>query len=395
MSGGLVKHVILNSMTTLYIDNTEKLLDLVSALSQAEWLAIDTEFMREKTYYPQLCLLQIGTPEVTACIDPLILTDMDILLDLIYDPTKIKVMHSGSQDLEIFYHLRGSLPQPLFDTQIAAPLLGMQEQAGYARLVEEMLGVRLAKVHTRADWSHRPLSDAQIQYAADDVIYLCQLYVALRDKLLEKNRLSWLDSDFSALADPDRYNNVPEKSWRRVKAGQKLHGKALSVLQKLAGWREQTAQQQNRPRGWIIKDDVLIDIARQQPKELNTLNRIRGLNESIVKKHGQQILELIQTAARIPPEPLPDYIKRNKLSADQEALVDLMSALVQLRASENEMNATQLASRKEMQYLIQGETDLDLTKGWRANMVGFELQQLLDGQLTLKVENGKLICTKI
>jgi len=381
-------------MSILYIDNTEKLTRLVSDLADADWLAIDTEFMREKTYYPQLCLLQIGTPEITACIDPLVLPDMDILLDLIYDHKKIKVMHSGSQDLEIFYHLRGSLPQPIFDTQIAAPLLGSQEQAGYARLVEEILGVRLAKVHTRADWSHRPLTGAQIQYAADDVIYLCQLYEVLRDRLAEKNRLSWLESDFTALTDPGKYSNSPEKAWRRVKGAQKLHGKALSVAQHLAQWREQIAQQQNKPRGWIIKDDVLVDLARQQPVNMNILKRIRGLNESVSKRYGQVILELIQTAAKLLPEPLPEYTKRKKLKPDQEALVDLMCSLVQLRASENEMNATQLASRKDLQYLIQGETNLDLLKGWRVKMVGLELQQLLNGQLMLVVEQGKLVCIK-
>ena len=194
----------------LYVDSPAALGDLCNRLAGAEWIAVDTEFLREKTYYPQLCLLQVGTPAVTACVDPLALTDLGPLLDLLYDPAIAKVFHACHQDLEIFYNLRGSVPGPVFDTQIAAPLLGHPEQMGYAGLVEALLGVTLEKAHARADWTRRPLPESQLRYAADDVIYLAQLYPVLRAELAKHGRLQWLADDFAALGDPERYASHPD-----------------------------------------------------------------------------------------------------------------------------------------------------------------------------------------
>jgi len=316
--------------------------------------------------------------------------DLSVLMEVLYRESIVKVVHAGGQDMEIFYHLQGNVPKPLFDTQIAAPLLGYPEQAGYARLVESITGVHLDKAHTRTDWSHRPLSEAQRKYALDDVIYLCEIYVFLKDKLTERNRLAWLNADFSMLSDNCRYENPPDKAWRRLKTIYKLRGNKIAVAQELAQWREQTAQADNKPRGWLIKDDVLSDIARQQPADMNELGRIRGLNDKVVKRHGKRILDLIQSAKNNKPQPLPELSKTEKPDVKQEAIVDLLNAVVHFRAAEQELNPTQLASRKELQKLVMGDKDLEIMRGWRHKLIGEELCAVIDGKLLVSVSEGRL-----
>ena len=242
--------------TILYIDTADALDSFCGMLRAADWIVLDTEFLREKTYYPKLCLLQVATPDSVACIDPLALDELTPLLEILFDEGITKVMHSGRQDMEIFYHLAGKLPSPVFDTQIAALMLGYPEQVGYASLVKGELGIELDKLHTRADWTQRPLSDDQIQYAADDVIYLVEIYQRLSEKLATLGRRDWLLEDFQRLTDADLYDNPPADAWQKVKGGNRLRGDSLSIMQALAGWREQVAQQKNRPKGWILRDDA-------------------------------------------------------------------------------------------------------------------------------------------
>ena len=244
-----------------FIDDQRGLATVCATLSQAPWFAIDTEFLREKTYYPKLCLVQVATPDMVACIDPLVLDDITPLLDVIFDQQITKVMHAARQDMEIFYHLRGTVPAPVFDTQIAALLLGLPDQVGYGGLVQELLGVKLHKLHSRTDWSQRPLDGEQLHYAADDVIYLAQAYQLMQEKLWESDRLDWLAGDFQALSDPALYAAHPETAWLRVKGANKLSGAALAALQALAAWREDKAQTLDRPRDWVLRDDVLLDLS--------------------------------------------------------------------------------------------------------------------------------------
>ena len=210
-----------------FIDEQRALETVCATLSQAPWFAIDTEFLREKTYYPKLCLVQVATPDMVACIDPLTLDDITPLLDVIFDQQITKVMHAARQDMEIFYHLRGTVPAPVFDTQIAALLLGLPDQVGYGGLVQELLGVRLHKLHSRTDWSQRPLDEAQVDYAADDVIYLAQAYQLMQEKLRESDRLDWLADDLRSLSDPALYAAHPENAWLRVKGEQAIRCRAV------------------------------------------------------------------------------------------------------------------------------------------------------------------------
>ena len=220
-------------MIIQYINKAEQLDALCQQISNQPWIALDTEFLREKTYYPKFCLLQIASPDWVACVDPLTISDLKPLLDAIYNPQIVKVLHACRQDLEIFYQITGKIPGPIFDTQIAAPLLGFQENPGYAMLVSSFLNINLNKAHTRTDWSERPLSADQIQYAADDVIYLCKIYTLMCGQLEKLGRRDWLDSDFALLNNPELYQLSPENAWLKVRGKNKLTGKQLSIMQAL------------------------------------------------------------------------------------------------------------------------------------------------------------------
>jgi ribonuclease D len=328
-----------------------------------------------------------------ACIDPLILDDIEPLLDLLYDRRITKVMHAARQDLEILFHLRGAPPAPVFDTQVAALLLGFPDQVGYGTLVSGLLGVKLDKLHTRADWSRRPLTPEQLRYAADDVRYLAQVYEILLARLEELGRLAWLADDFARMVQPELYRNSPQQAWLKVRGANRLRGAALAVLQALAAWRETLAQELDRPRGWLLRDDVLVDIARQQPRTRSDLGRLRGVSERLVERHGEHLLELIGAARERTPEPLPGGSRRARLTPSQEALLDAMSAVVRVCAAENSLNPAVLASRRQLEQLLVDPGTSELMQGWHRRLVGERLQALLDGELALRVAAGEIVLT--
>ena len=369
----------------LLIDTADGLKNLCHQLRGDAWLAVDTEFLRESTYFPKLCLLQIATPQSVACVDIISINDIEPLIDLIYNPDIIKVMHAARQDMEIFYHMRGALPQPVFDSQLAAPLLGHPEQIGYAALVEAFLGVHLNKAHTRTDWSHRPLSPAQLQYAADDVRYLAQLYPLLRGKLEQMERLSWLSDDFAALADPSQYDRPPEQAWLRVKGFQQVRGRRLATLQALAAWRERTARNEDRPRNWLLRDENLLDLAKIQPTDKAALLRIRGINAQILHKHGEAVLAAIAESKDREPAPLPAERTSSRLTSEQEAVVELLLTTAQVLGGQHAINPSVIATRKELERLTQGDLTVNALQGWRRKLAGETLLAVLQGKLGLRV----------
>lgn len=377
-------------MNSLYIDTDADLTTLCAQLNNAPWLALDTEFIREKTYYPRLCLIQVATPDLIACIDPLAINDLSPFLDLLYNPAIIKVFHAARQDLEIFYALRGSVPAPVFDTQVAATVLGQGEQVGYANLVKTLLHVDLDKAHSRTDWSQRPLSEAQIQYAADDVRYLIEVYQQQLAQLEERQRLDWLSEDFAELVATETYSNPPEQAWKRIKGNNRLKGVQLAVLQKLAAWREEQAKAQDRPRRWLFKDDVLVDLARLMPKGKEQLQKIRGLERGHIERHGDTLLKHIAEARALPKEQWPKLTIPPRLQPEQEALVDALMAIVRLRGVQQHVSPATIASRKDLERLLRDDPECNLSHGWREALVGHELQALLAGKLSLRIEQGKL-----
>lgn len=377
-------------MSVPYIDNPADLAAYCAGLRHHSWFALDTEFMREKNYYPQLCLIQIATEDGAVCIDPFGIDDLGPLLELLYDPNILKVFHAARQDLEIFHVMRGTPPTPVFDTQLAATLLGHGDQVGYGALVKETLGVELEKAHSRADWSLRPLTPEQLDYAADDVLYLVKVYLSQRAALEQNGRLPWLAEDFAALSDPRTYESPPQEAWRRIKGVNFLKGVQLAVLQQLAAWREQQAQDSDRPRRWVLKDEVMFDMAKLMPGSLDQLARIRGLEKGTVERNGKRLLELIQQGKQTPKSDWPQLEPVVRLAPEQEAIADAMMAVVRLRAREHQVSVPTLGSRREVERLLSGDADAALRHGWRAQLVGHDLERLLRGELSLQVRQGHL-----
>jgi len=374
-----------------YIDTPGQLATLCEQIKKEPWLALDTEFLREKTYYPKFCLLQIATPEWVACIDPIALPQLETLFEAIYNPAIVKVFHSCRQDLEIFFQWTGKLPSPIFDTQVAAPLLGFQDNPGYAMLVSSLLSVNLNKAHTRADWSKRPLTEAELEYAADDVIYLCQIYQIMVQKLTALGRIDWLKNDFAELTNPALYKVDPETAWFKIKGKNKLTGKQLSIIQTLAQWREKIAQAEDRPKSWLLRDELLFDLAKLQPETVQELANVRGINERSVNRYGKELCQLITAAKNRPPVPLHEKDRSAKKSQQEEAILDILTALVRVRAEENALNPTILASRKDLEELLSNDdVECPLLHGWRYTMAGKELVGLLKGELLLGIDSDKL-----
>lgn len=276
----------------IFIDNAPALTALCDRLQGCGWLAIDTEFERVNTYYPELCLLQLAHDDITAVVDPLAIGDLEALYAMLYDPGILKVFHAARQDLELFFHLKGKLPLPLFDTQIAAELLGYDSQMGYANLVREMTGVDLAKTQTRTNWKRRPLSRSQLLYAADDVIYLGEIYEILADRLAQAGKMDRMEEACAALNRPELYEPDPDQMWRKIKESRRLNGQPLQVLKQLAAWREITARHENQPRKWVLPDHTLLELVRQMPANREALSQVKGVTEQIAQQHGERLLEI-------------------------------------------------------------------------------------------------------
>jgi ribonuclease D len=362
----------------IYIDNETQLREFCTQLAGNPWLTLDTEFVREKTYYPKLCLLQISNGEQIACIDPLAIEDLEPLFKLLYDPAIIKVWHACSQDLEIFAHLRGEIPAPLFDTQLAASLLGHGNQISYAALVKELCGVELDKSHSRTDWSRRPLSEEQLTYAIDDVRYLCDVYKKLRQELDASGRGEWLDEDFTALTDAQRYLVDMQNVWQQVKGFEILQDAQLAVLQALAAWREERAQKSDKPRRWIMNDELLLALAQAGPKDADGLSEA-GLSDKARDRYGSKLLLLIRQAQATPKEQWPVVFRRDRPTPEEKQLgKDLMKA-VKKAAQEHDIDPALLATRKTLNALIAGERNLPVLQGWRKKIIGEHLLKIIEG----------------
>ncbi|MCI0655124.1 MAG: ribonuclease D [Methylococcaceae bacterium] len=370
------------------IDSPCELETFCGRIETSSWLAIDTEFLRENTYFPKFCLLQVANAEQVACIDPLAIEDLGPLFDILYKPGIVKIFHSARQDMEIFYNIRAKLPSPVFDTQLAAPLLGLADQISYATLVSEMLGIELIKGHTRTDWSNRPLSPAQINYAGNDVFYLARVYLKMYEQLSNLGRLDWLSDDFAALLDPENYQNPPDKAWQRIRGAHNLNGGSLTVLQSLANWRERTAYCHNVPRNWIVKDDALLRIARLQPIQTDELRTLRGLHERAFERYGKEICALVEKTRDNPPITSDFKFRTVQKSPQQEVLINLLSGVVHQIALEHSLSATILAPKKDLDLLISGDPDSKLLRGWRKAIVGEQLLAILRGDAIIAINNG-------
>lgn len=376
----------------MYIANQEALAAFVERARSSSVLAIDTEFLREKTYYAKLCLLQFATDDEVAIVDPFAVDDLSVLAPLLLDQNIVKLFHAGGQDLEILLREVGVLPRCVFDTQIAAALLGHTQQIGYAALVHAECGVPLKKADSFTDWSHRPLSASQLEYAADDVVYLPRLYESMRASLEKKGRLSWLEHDFEELCDPARYAPCERERFRRLKRSSQLSRRQLSAAREFAAWRETEAQRRDVPRKWVVTDEQVVEACRREARTIDELFMVRGMRERLCTRDARTAVSLIVRGLDAPESEWPELDKGSKNERNVDVEMDLMCALVRLRAKENGVAFQTLASHDDLARVARGYTeDVDLLRGWRRALVGEELLDLLAGRLTLSLQAGGLV----
>jgi len=356
------------------IDTADALSRFAAGVAHAPLLALDTEFMREKTYRAELCLLQLADAGDAVCIDPLALPDLASLAPVLTSAATVKVMHAARQDLEVLLPAVG-LVQPVFDTQIAAALAGFPAQVGYAELARRLLGVELDKAHTRTDWTRRPLSAEQQEYALDDVRHLLGLRASLLVTLAAKGRLTWLEEDLAALANADALRVAPDEAWRKVKGLPALDEARQRLAQAVAAWRERRAIERNRPRGWILDDVSLREIVLRLPRSEQALGSLPEMPESVVRKCGEELLALVHDAGIAdPPPPLP---RRERPDPAQLATVKRLAEIAGVIAAELEIGAEVLATRRELEKLAAGRQDVSLLRGWRADVIGKKLLSAL------------------
>lgn len=381
------------------ITTTDALADLCARLAKADFVSVDTEFMRENTYWPELCLIQIADTEEAAAIDPLAPgLDLSPLLDLLTgNEDVLKVFHAGGQDVEIIYNLTGRTPHPIFDTQIAMMAISQSEQIGYSNLVESWLGLSIDKGARFTDWSRRPLTERQIEYAIGDVTHLSKIFPKILARLRKTGRGEWLDAEMEKLADPDNYRNDPTVAWQRIKAAGR-NPAMLGRLKALAHWREIEAQDKNIPRGRIARDETLADIASHPPKVQADLAKVRGLSAGWKDNDiGKRMMATLAAVQPLPDDELPARTPRGAPLGKEGALVaDLLKLLLKIRSREIDVAARLLARSEELELLAAGvRKNLPLLEGWRFETFGRDALDLVEGKLAFAVVNSKLKMTHV
>ncbi len=380
------------------ITDSAALADFCAMIADAPFITVDTEFMRESTYYPELCLIQVATPDIAAAIDPLAPgIDLGPLMTLLVDrEDMLKVFHAGGQDVEIIYNITGKTPHPIFDTQIGAMALAQAEQLGYSNLVEAWLGVTLDKGARFTDWSRRPLDKRQIDYAIADVTHLAVIFPKMLEKLRVTDRGHWLDEEMEKLADPANYAMHPEDAWYRVKI-QSKKPEVLGRLRAVAAWREIEARSKNLPRGRIAKDETLAEIAAHPPRHQDDLGKIRGLSSTWRSNDiGARLMQALADAEPMPRDDLPVAAPRGPgLGKDGALVADLLKLLLKIRAREMNVAARLIARSEELEQLAAGVRDgLAILTGWRAEVFGQDALELVEGRLGFAVKKGRLIMTR-
>ena len=375
------------------ITDSAELAALCERLAKAEFVCVDTEFMRENTYWPELCLIQIADSEEAAAIDPLAKgLDMSPLLDLLVDNEDVlKIFHAGGQDVEIIYNLTGKTPHPIFDTQIAMMAISQSEQIGYSNLVESWIGLQIDKGARFTDWSRRPLTERQIEYAIGDVTYLAKIFPKILARLIKTGRGAWLDIEMEKLADPANYRNDPAIAWHRIKAAGR-NPAMLGRLKALAAWREAEAQDKNIPRGRIARDETLADIASHPPKTQSDLAKVRGLSAGWKDNEiGRRMMGVLEAAKPLTDDELPPRTPRGAPLGKEGALVaDLLKLLLKIRSREIDVAARLLARSEDLELLAAGVRELPLLEGWRYEQFGRDALELVEGKLAFAVVKGRM-----
>ena len=386
-----------------YVDSQEQLESLCNELGAADYICLDTEFMRERTFYPQLCLIQLAVPGSqfadsekprtanseprTFAVDPLANLDLKPLLEILTD-AKLIIIHSGRQDFEILYNLTGKLPKTVFDCQIAAMVCGFGEQVSYQELVRQFCNTDIDKSQRYTDWAKRPLSEKQISYALSDVIYLPEIYKKLNERLDSEERKLWLEQEDAELTNLKNYADDPDNAWQRIKHRDKKHAH-LGVLMEVTKWRDAAARQQNKPRRWVIKDESLIEIALRKPHNAVDLLAIRNIG-SLNKTMSAEIISAVERGLTLAKNQIPVLKKPPKKSADP-AVVDLLKLLFKHKCLQNDVASKLMGSTEEIEKLANGNKSA-FSDGWRYELFGRDAEKLMAGELTFSVDSksGKL-----
>lgn len=376
------------------IDTTEKLAQFCEILNTQLFITVDSEFIRERTYYPRLCLLQLGYDGGAAIVDPLAKgLDLSPFFAVLDNPNIVKVFHAGRQDIEIFYNLTGKIPANVFDTQIAAMVCGFAENIGYGNLVQAITGVELDKSCRLTDWSIRPLDENQLVYALHDVTYLVDCYKYLHQKMAAENRLHWIDEETAALCDEHCYHVNPDDAWMRIRHN--VHSQHfLSALKYLAAWRENKAQKCDTPRSGILKDDVLLNIASTFPKTLDELKQVRNLKADVIKgKLGGEIMEALQQARQNPISTelcRQDRKKEVSVPNHEQSLFEMLRMLLKIKSLECGVSARLIATDADLRFIILNQPQNTSTlQGWRFEVFGADAQKLCRGKLAISYNPAK------
>ena len=375
------------------IQTTSDLSQLCASLAQHDFVTVDTEFIREQTFWPKLCLIQLAGPADEAIVDPLAPgIDLAPFYALMANDRVVKVFHAARQDLEIVWTQARLIPRPIFDTQVAAMVCGFGESVSYVNLVKQVTGRDLDKTSRFTDWARRPLTEKQLAYALGDVTHLRDIYKRLKAELEATGRLGWLDEEMSDLTDVRIYESRPEDAWRRLKLRVK-NRKGLAVLIELAAWRERAAQAQDVPRNRILRDEALYDIASQQPTETSQLSHLRSLSEGFARSsRAKEIVEAVKAGLARDIKTVPPIREGAGLPPEKTATVELLRVLLKACAARNKVAPRMIADADDLDRMaMEDEPDVPALKGWRYELFGAEAQRLKRGEVALKVANGEVV----
>lgn len=375
------------------IETTAQLEEACRALAKSEFVTVDTEFLRETTFWPELCLIQIASPDLEVLIDPLAPgISLKPFFDLMADANIVKVFHAARQDIEIVFHLGGLIPHPIFDTQVAAMVCGFGDSVSYDQLVSKITGVHLDKSSRFTDWSRRPLSDKQLDYALADVTHLRDVYRTLKDKLEREGRALWLTEEMAILESRETYDLHPDDAWLRLKSRLRKPPE-LAVLRSIAAWREREARNRNVPRSRVLKDDALFEIAQQQPRDAEALSRLRTIPKGWERSAaGAAIIGAVNAALALPKTDMPQPARHSHAPEGAQAATELLKVLLRLISEKEGVAAKVIASSDDLDKIAaQGEqAEVAALHGWRRELFGDKALKLISGEIGLRFVGRKV-----
>lgn len=380
----------------MLITNTERLREYCASLDGVDYVTVDTEFMRERTYWSKLCLVQLAGPDGGVAVDPLADgIDLSPLYELMANPKILKVFHAARQDVEIFHNATGKVPAPMFDTQVAAMVCGFGDAASYETLADKLAGARIDKSSRFTDWARRPLTDKQIEYALSDVTHLRVVYQKLKDKLAKTGREGWVKEEMDILLNPATYEVNPREVWRRLRL-RSDKPRTRAVLREIAAWRELEAQRLNVPRGRVMKDEVLLEVAHHPPLKAEDLSHMRGLSQGFAdSRQGQEVLAAVKLANELSSSECPFVEPRRNTPNGTSAIFDLLKVLLKQVCEEHDVAAKLIASSDDLEAIaIDDNADVNALKGWRRQIFGDKALALKRGELALAIKDKKVSLAK-